>query len=343
LVHKQLDSLHKFAGDNRDWYEIAMDPWHARQIIHEGKLAVVLSTEVSHLFPTGQGDWRQQLDRLFFKGVRVLQFVHETDSAFSGASHHHGLLFRFLDVLKYPGINQVANLFSGKSSKGLTEKGRELIAEMVKRHMIIDRNHMSARAQKELFEELKRKHKWYPILDSHARFADALPAERLKTQGEYLSTLEQAKWVRQTGGIMGLRTGPESSTPYKERGRTVVADGCPGSATSLVQSVIYGRRAAKVNLAYGTDLNGFVTLTGPRWGSRRCPAGKGGSAGLAPSGLSRTYREKGLASVGQLPDLTADLKALAPRDAANLEDAAENFLRMWERAWDKNRKGPVGD
>lgn len=342
-AHQQVDALHRFLEANSDWVELAMDPWHARQIIHDGKLAMVLSLEVSNLFPGGQGDWSAQLDELYFKGLRSLSPVHETDSDFAGAAHQKGLIFRILGVTKYPLSGGIENLFSGKSPRGLTDKGKSLVGELVKRHMLIDVCHMSEKAVADIYDEVRTKHDWYPLYTSHTRFQQTLAREQIESQGEFLTTPQQAEWIRKTGGMAGMRTGPEGSTPYRDdNGAIVFPDSCPGSATTLAQSVLYGRRSAKLNLAFGTDINGFVPMTGPRWGNDRCPAAKkrdslpepGAGAG------SRTYQLKGVASIEQLPDLYADLQSLGIAEAANLDSAAENYIRMWERAWSSNR-GPL--
>jgi microsomal dipeptidase-like Zn-dependent dipeptidase len=383
-AHKQLDWILGFARDNHTWFELAMDPWHARKIIQDGKMAAIVSLEVSQPFPVGQGDWKQQLDRLYFKGLRSLQLAHETDSAFAGAAHHHGLLFPALEWAKNP-VKEVAQL-AGKlfdlirgvrrpKGGGLTSKGRKLVAELVKRKMVIDACHLSERATRDLYEEVKAKHRYYPIYISHTRFQPTLGQERIKKQGDFLTTDEQAAWFRKTGGVVGLRTGPDSATEYcPERkfsspgvcARPMVRDSCAGSATSLVQDMLHGTRKLRLKLALGSDINGFVPLTGPRWGKQACPAnaelakakidrkmpdcksGKPPCAAdkppKAPRGSSpevqrayETYREKGFASVAQIPALIDDMRSMAPDTAANLDGAAEEFIKMWERAYDAKR------
>jgi hypothetical protein len=47
---RQLRKAHEFAAANKDWFEIAYDPWQARDIISKGKLAAVLSVEVTHTY-----------------------------------------------------------------------------------------------------------------------------------------------------------------------------------------------------------------------------------------------------------------------------------------------------
>ena len=105
-IRLQLKAHHAFA-ERFDWYEIALDPWHARRIIAAGKLAVILSVEVSHLMPKSHGEWRDQLDELWDLGVRAMQITHENDTRFAGAALQHGRIFGFKHLLKKPAWNQM--------------------------------------------------------------------------------------------------------------------------------------------------------------------------------------------------------------------------------------------
>ena len=41
---RQLEAIHQLEKEN-PWYRVAMTPWHARQIIADGNLAVVVAME----------------------------------------------------------------------------------------------------------------------------------------------------------------------------------------------------------------------------------------------------------------------------------------------------------
>ncbi|MFU8804253.1 MAG: hypothetical protein ACNA8W_10620 [Bradymonadaceae bacterium] len=81
-------------GPGKGWFRIVESPEEAREVIGEGKLAVVLGIEVSNLFdcfltPPGGGERcseqevLQALDRYHEKGVRAIFPVHKFDNAFS--------------------------------------------------------------------------------------------------------------------------------------------------------------------------------------------------------------------------------------------------------------------
>jgi microsomal dipeptidase-like Zn-dependent dipeptidase len=81
-------------GPGRGWFRIVTTPAEARDVIRQGKMAVILGIEVSNLFdcfvtpregfPTCDEAYvRAQLDRYYELGVRVMFPVHKYDNAFS--------------------------------------------------------------------------------------------------------------------------------------------------------------------------------------------------------------------------------------------------------------------
>ncbi|AUX46616.1 hypothetical protein SOCE26_081220 [Sorangium cellulosum] len=80
-------------GPGRGWFRLVESPAEARQVIHDGKMAVVLGIEISHLFNCDlqngvagcdEADIDEQLDRLHAAGVRQMFPVHEFDNALGG-------------------------------------------------------------------------------------------------------------------------------------------------------------------------------------------------------------------------------------------------------------------
>ncbi|MFK7989958.1 MAG: hypothetical protein AB8I08_28315, partial [Sandaracinaceae bacterium] len=81
-------------GPGRGWFRVVRSPAEAREVIAEGKMAVVLGIETSNLFdcflvpregfPTCDEAYVEaQLDRYYDLGVRVIFPVHKYDNAFS--------------------------------------------------------------------------------------------------------------------------------------------------------------------------------------------------------------------------------------------------------------------
>lgn len=98
-------------GPGKGWFRLVTTPADARQVIAQGKLAVVLGVEISHLFnctvrygllpvlPETQGcdpaTVDAQLERLHALGVRQLFPVHEFDNALGGNGIFDGLVLNF--------------------------------------------------------------------------------------------------------------------------------------------------------------------------------------------------------------------------------------------------------
>ncbi len=110
-VDRQLDEIRNMqdyidaqeGGPGEGWFRIATSPTAARDIIAQGKLAVVLGIETSNLFdcaltPPGGGarctetDVVQRLDEYYDRGVRVVFPVHKYDNAFSAGDGQKGVL-----------------------------------------------------------------------------------------------------------------------------------------------------------------------------------------------------------------------------------------------------------
>lgn len=101
-VDRQIDETYALeryidaqsGGPGQGWFRVVTSPEEAREVINDGKLAVVLGIETSNLFdcfvapregfPTCDAEFmRQQLDEYYTRGVRALFPVHKFDNGFS--------------------------------------------------------------------------------------------------------------------------------------------------------------------------------------------------------------------------------------------------------------------
>lgn len=90
-------------GPGQGWFRIVTSPAEAREVILDGKMAVVLGIEISNLFdcflnpPVGfsrcsEEDVVARLDEYYDRGVRVLFPVHKYDNAFSAGDGQKGII-----------------------------------------------------------------------------------------------------------------------------------------------------------------------------------------------------------------------------------------------------------
>ncbi len=357
----QIQAIHAFARKN-PWYRIAHDPWEARRIIRDGDLAVVIGVEVSNLFPESQGRWEGQFTELYDMGVRQLELAHNSDTLFAGSAQQQEVLYAFLNWLKRAALSRFSpetfektrvdiDKPSGHNLIGLLPEGKELVDAMIRRGMLVSIDHISRRARKALRAYVAENHRYYPLIATHTRFDQLLDQDSKDHSQEYMLSAVDVDAVLETGGIIGMRTGPNKLRQVAG----CVQLKCGGSTESLAQLVCAGQEAG-VAMALGTDLNGGpFGMTGPRFesdhvklrdGTRAaCPGGGTPASDAAPGVDSPAERAtghgfdvEGLAHVGYEDDLIADLRILgAPTQAVQLHRSAESFLRVWERAFDPNR------
>jgi hypothetical protein len=86
-------------GPGEGWFRIVTDPFEARRIVNEGKLAVILGIEVSIVLDCGvtldipkctEDQIDERLDEVYGLGVRQMELVNKFDNALSGVTGDGG-------------------------------------------------------------------------------------------------------------------------------------------------------------------------------------------------------------------------------------------------------------
>jgi microsomal dipeptidase-like Zn-dependent dipeptidase len=89
----------QYGGPGKGWFRIVTDPFEARRVINEGKLAVVLGIEVSEPFGCqvymgepmcDEADIDAGLDEVYKLGVRQMEVVNKFDNALAGVAGDTG-------------------------------------------------------------------------------------------------------------------------------------------------------------------------------------------------------------------------------------------------------------
>jgi microsomal dipeptidase-like Zn-dependent dipeptidase len=404
-IRLQIKAHYAFS-EKYPWYRIARSPWEARSIIRDGDLAVILSVEVSHLLPKQQGDWRDQFDELYDLGVRSMQLTHENDTRFAGAALQHGRVFQFKHLLDRPAwkqmdpemvdaykatqkrVGQLEKLGTVVTSHynpmGITPEGFKLVERMAERGMIVEIDHCSRVARRQLYDWVHKRStpaaaRWYPLNYTHSRVDELMPTKEWFREHygkqpkytirpptgwdgkfstlEYMPTIDEIRYVIPTGGMFGVRTGPNAQEEYTPAG---VKNCCHTSSRSLAQ-MMGQLRDLEVAVSLGTDIAGFTTMTGARFkresGKPQRKHEKVATGVPRPGGKSQVpdrlddkqnppvmrgkkYSEfnfLGFAHMGFAPDQIQDLENLG-LDMRGMRGSAEATLRMWERCHDKSRK-----
>ncbi len=249
------------------------------------------------------------------------------------------------------------NLFEGRghcNAGGLTPIGDALIRGLIRKKMILDVDHMSAKMLGHVLDIVEEE--GYPVVSGHSEFLDISRGQR---RAERVLTSDFADRIRNLGGMFAPILAQKTTDDTIAFG-TTVANNCSGSSKSWAQAYLYTVDKMKGGslppaVAIGSDLNGGIESIGPRFGSDACDGealevaaqatrvnypfvahGRAASQTFSPLRTgNRTWdiNTDGVANVGLLPDFIQDLKnvGLSDDDLAPLFRSAEHYVAMWER------------
>ncbi len=223
----------------------------------------------------------------------------------------------------------------------------------------------------------------YPLLASHVQAFDLHQREFEGNNGrhERMRTRTQLDAIRASGGMVatmlkddvqdtGLK-GKKFTTAYSPLWGAAITDNCRHSSKSWAQAFQYAVDVMGGPVAMGSDFNGAAGHVGPRFGSDAC-GGWGAQNGLErpqqifernrveyPFSLpgfgtfdqqvtgfkAFDYNVDGLAHIGLLPDMVADLQSIGldQRYVDSLFCSAEAYIRVWERAEALSQRRPAPD
>jgi microsomal dipeptidase-like Zn-dependent dipeptidase len=382
----QRDIDKQNGGIGNGWYRIVKTAAEARSVINEGKLAVVLGLETAHPFNCNGpdcGNWPADFQKFWDLGVRHFFPIHQDNNTFGGASYFNGIIqgkvngsnpvwgivqpYRlWVEPCTYE-FNAVAPLtlelpFGGRCNiMGLTTEGKKLVLTLMDHGAMIDIDHMSDRSFSDTLDIAERYN--YPVVASHAGF-NKINNNDQDHEGQ-LTDNELAR-IQGVGGMVGLivnQGGTSQVDTYRRGDQHYVPYNCGRSTEALAQPYYYALdHAPGMPIALGTDMNGPITQTAPRFGDDACQGdirlGPGviisGSLSYpfvplaAPNELMYKAEERtpnrtktwdfntdGLAHIGLLPDLITELEQVhgIPAEALDpLLHSAEGYIKVWERA-----------
>jgi len=221
-------------------------------------------------------------------------------------------LLRRLIVPPVPGVENHCQ------RTGLTPLGEFLIAEMMRRGMIIELDHLPRKSYRRAFEMIEAQD--YPGVGTHGL--------------DNFGKLYRLGGVS-TSGFSSCRRPGESGT---------VDDGFQSRLARIVEN------GGFPGLGFGFDLNGFAGAPGPRFGPKNvCGAtvqtdpltypfrSYAGDVTFQPPRVgnrSLDFNTEGLVHIGLLPEMIEDVRRDGVSDAElePLFKSAEAYLRMWEKA-----------
>jgi len=151
--------------DGQDSLALVRDAAAARRVAEAGGVGVVLALEGAHGLGA-EGDWRARLDDLDARGLSMLGLTWSMSNRFAGSS--------------------------GDGGGGLTDEGRELVAEARRRGLVLDLSHASRQTTLEVCRDSP-----VPVVASHSN------AHAVVAHGRNL-TDEEIRCIADSGGVIGL-------------------------------------------------------------------------------------------------------------------------------------------
>jgi microsomal dipeptidase-like Zn-dependent dipeptidase len=251
---------------------------------------------------------------------------------------------------------------------GLTPRGRDLVQALMDNGMIIDVDHMSISAVNDTLAMAQSRN--YPLVASHVQFFDLYESSQ---RHERMRTRAQLEAIRDLGGTIAamLKDDTQDSLGGKDSKKNVayttspsgqsIPDNCRHSTKTFGQAYQYAVDVMGKPVALGSDFNGVAGHVGPRFGPDACGGvqselfpeykegnrlqypfdfGAIGEPGFGTFGKQVTggktfdFNVDGLAHIGLLPDLVADLAqvGLPAEYVDQMFLSAEQFIRTWEKS-----------
>ncbi|AVM00253.1 sphingolipid ceramide N-deacylase [Gordonia iterans] len=344
IQHRRLIKLQQYidaqaGGPGKGFLKIVTSAAQARSVIAAGKLAVSLGIEISEPFgcrmindvpQCTRADIDRGMDELKRMGVRQMILTHKFDNALGGAhidEDFTGVAVQTGQIIatgqpwktepcRTPQRDHQAPFDApGRcNARGLTDLGAYAVNAAIKRHMVIDIDHLSVKSA-----------------DRVLRIAEARRYPGITTTHSWTDPTNYRR-ILQLGGAVGLYASGAERTPGDKH------------SESFVDEWRKVRRAANgqaVGVAYGADMNGLGKQAPPRPGAATNPVrypfrAEDGTLMFRHISGTRVFdvNTDGTAHYGLIPDWIQSLRLAAGRDGdavvSDMYAAADAKVRMWQ-------------
>lgn len=346
----------QYGGPGKGFLRIVTSPQQARQVIADGKLAVVMSVEASETLNCGERDYctiatiEAGLTELHGLGIRGLFPAHKFDNQLSGAVLEDGFInigealstghyyesercdahtmgkamssgFPVIGDIPLIGglLGQIGATPHYESHRdhcnvrGLTDKGVYLINRMIDLNMIIDLDHLSVMAARQVMDIVEARG-YSGVVSSHSFMR---PAKDGSLHRDFQRLLD-------AGGFVAHYNQGADTT-----GLTITRYLAAVKKTPFLPAV-----------GIGTDMSGLGGQPGPRPDVATDPlvypfTNEFGLTFDRQVSGNRTFdlNRDGMAHYGLLADQMQDFRERAGSEAYEaIMNSAEGYLQMWERA-----------
>lgn len=345
-------------GPGEGWFRIVRNPFQARKIINQGKLAVVMGMETSKPFGCGRFMGEPtctaeqidgQVDEFHRLGVRQVELVNKFDNAFTGVAGDSGETGavtntgNFYDTGRFWDFetcedpehhDRSPTAVEYHNEDAIIANGIEALLPPGAAPVYPESPHCNKLELSELGE-----HALDQVMDKEMIFDPDHMGVYARQQA-----LDHVESERYSGVVSSHSWSTDDALPriYKLGG---VVTPYAGSSESFVEQ---WRRVRKYHsgrqyfgFGYGADMNGFGSQGGPRGANAPNPVTypfrsfDGKVTFKRQRSGKRTYdiNTDGVAHYGLYPDWIEDLRMLAGKKIIrDMGRGPEAYLQMWERA-----------
>jgi hypothetical protein len=342
-------------GPGKGWFRIVTDPFHARKVINQGKLAVVEGIEVSRIFGCGEHFGIPECDRAQVDaglkevrdlGVRTFFPVHEFDNAFGGSKMISGEAGAVINAGNH---FETGSFFAVQSCPAEQQDAEQVTLPVGSPYLdLLNGAFAALLAGNPLPVYSQPPHcNTRGLTDLGAYLIEQMIKQRLLIQVDHMSskTADAAIAIAERQRYPGVWAAHCCGSPQLFR-RIYDMGGFvnPNTNPAVAHAGKWQQDKAKSSHKYlfgfgfGSDLNGLGAQPGPDSAhpiSYPFKSYDGAVTFDREKWGERTFdlNKDGLANYGQYADWLQLLQQVAPREmAADMFNGAEAYLQTWERA-----------
>jgi len=367
LQRQRIDELIEYidaqnGGPGKGWMRIVRDPFEARRVINEGKLALVLGIETSKLFDCGEVNYvpqcdraqiDRQLDEVHAMGVRQMELVNKLDNGLSGVAGDAGEV----GIVTNLGNKQDTGHFWAMETCQNPTAEHDHDKEQITTPPGGERDELVGaifgaylpRGSTPSYPPAPHCNT-YGLTDLGAHLVRQMMKKQMIFDPDHMSVVarDQALALIEAADYGGVMSSHSWSTPDSYR-RIMRLGGVVTPAEKTVPRFIEQWNALKpyrnprylYGTGWSTDMNGFAAQGPPRADAEQNPlpypfTSIDGSTVLDRNKTgTRTWdlNKDGTAHFGLYPDVMADVSRIGgPEITQDVLNGAEAYVQMWERA-----------
>lgn len=222
-----------------------------------------------------------------------------------------------------------------RNNLGLSHDGERVVREAMLKGMIVNIDHVSSVARKNIYDIAKSDFGGYPLNALHNNPNKMLTGDSVPHEYEFDEN--EIDFVLETGGFWGVRVGPLDAKEHPASGvDSGVTANCPKTITETAKILAY-LLAKGLKVGYSGD---FATIT--QGVHSRTMRNCGLDLGTDHLHMYGSQTADGLSHVGMFKKWHRELEAIKLKKEfldQLRNDGVEAFLAMWERASAKSKLG----